>query len=108
MQPQVTTWDIRSFYPFTHPGIVLLVSLFLLLVPVVKLLRRTGHHPLWCLFAIFPGLNLIAFWFFAYKPWPTDKKSTNAGNKQYKSLSELSLIYSRSRLLRQNVSTGRR
>ena len=80
MQQQVTTWDIRSFYPYTHPGIVLLVSLFLLLVPVVKLLRRTGHHPLWCLFAIFPGLNLIAFWFFAYKPWPTDKKSTNAGN----------------------------
>jgi len=70
---QATSWDIRSFYPYTHPVIVLLVAVFLLLVPVVKLLRRTGHHPLWCLFAIFPALNLIAFWYFAYKPWPTDK-----------------------------------
>jgi hypothetical protein len=51
----------------------LAVWLFLFLVPVVKLLRRTGHNPLWSLFAIFPGVNLIAFWLFAFKPWPTDK-----------------------------------
>jgi hypothetical protein len=69
--------DLRSFY---HPVIFLLVFLFLLLVPVVQLLRRTGHRPVWCLFAIFPGLNILAFWFFAYKPWPTDKKSTTIGN----------------------------
>jgi hypothetical protein len=78
MQSQATSWDIRSFFPYTRPVIVLLVSVFLLLVPVVKLLRRTGHHPLWCLFAIFPALNLIAFWYFAYKPWPTDKESRSA------------------------------
>jgi hypothetical protein len=67
-------------YPLPNPYVVLLVLLFLLLVPVVKLLRRTGHHPVWCLFAIVPGLNLIAFWLFAFKPWPTDEKPTNAGN----------------------------
>jgi hypothetical protein len=50
------------------------VSLFVLFVPLAKLLRRTGHNPLWSLVAIFPGLNLIAFWFFAFKPWPVDKK----------------------------------
>jgi len=75
-----TSWDIRSFYPYTHPLVVLLVFLFLLLVPVVQLLRRTGHHPVWCLLALFPALNLIAFWLFAFKPWPTDKKLTNIGN----------------------------
>jgi hypothetical protein len=80
MQSQATSWDIRSLYLYTHPVFPLLVSVFLLLVPVVKLLRRTGHHPLWSLFAIFPALNLIAFWFFAYKPWPKDKESTSAGN----------------------------
>ena len=74
------SWDLRSFYPYTRPVVVLLVSLFLLLVPVAKLLRRTGHHPVWCLFAILPGLNLLAFWFFAFKPWPTDKKSSNTEN----------------------------
>jgi hypothetical protein len=50
----------------------LAIFLFLLLVPVIKLLRRTGHNPLWCLFAMFPGFNVIAFWIFAFKPWPTD------------------------------------
>jgi hypothetical protein len=50
------------------------VSLFVLFVPLAKLLRRTGHNPLWSLVAIFPGLNLIAFWFFAFKLWPVDKK----------------------------------
>jgi hypothetical protein len=72
--------EIRSFYPFTHPLIVTLVFLFVLLVPVVKLLRRTGHQPVWCLFALFPGLNIIAFWFFAFKPWPADIKAADAGN----------------------------
>jgi hypothetical protein len=74
------SWDIRSFYPYAHPVVSLLVFLFLLLVPVMQLLRRTGHRPVWCLLAIFPGLNLIAFWFFAFKPWPTDKTSTATGN----------------------------
>jgi hypothetical protein len=67
-------------YPLPNPYVVLLVLLFLLLVPVVKLLRRTRHHPVWCLFAIVPGLNLIAFWLFAFKRWPTDETPTNARN----------------------------
>ena len=77
MQAPSTGWDIRSMMsPFNDLIILLLVSLFVFLAPVVKLLRRTGHHPLWSLLAIFPVVNLIAFWFFAYKPWPTDKKAS--------------------------------
>jgi hypothetical protein len=57
--------------------IVMLVCIFVIVVPIVKLLRRTGHHPLWSLFVIFPALNVIAFWIFAFKPWPTDKPSDN-------------------------------
>ena len=75
MQEAAAQVDAQSFFSY-----VLLVSLFLLLVPVVRLLRRTGHHAAWCLLALFPVLNLIAFWFFAFKPWPTDKKSVNTGN----------------------------
>jgi hypothetical protein len=74
---QATSWDIRSLFPH-HVVMLLGVFLFLILVPVVKLLRRTGHHPVWCLLTIFPGLNLLAFWFFAFKPWPTDAKSPDA------------------------------
>jgi hypothetical protein len=71
--------DLRSLP--RHFGLfVLLVFLFLLLVPIVKLLRRTAHHPVWCILALFPVLNLGALWLFAFKPWPTDKQSANAGN----------------------------
>jgi len=73
-----SSWDIRSMYPlgeiFAHPLLFLVVFLFLFLPPAAKILRRTGHNPLWCVFALFPVLNLGAFWFFAFKSWPTDKK----------------------------------
>src|SRR6516225_7266155 len=52
--------DIRSLFTLPIVMTILVVSIFLLLVPVIKVLRRTGHHPLWGLFAIFPGLNLFA------------------------------------------------
>ncbi len=60
--------DIRSLFTLPIVMTILGVSIFLLWVPVIKVLRRTGHHPLWCLFAIFPGLNLIALCLFAFKP----------------------------------------
>ena len=81
-QATTTSWDLRSVFMSApiHTSVFLLgmlgVFLFLLLVPVIKLLRRTGHHPLWCLLAILPVANLGALWFFAFKPWPTDKQST--------------------------------
>jgi hypothetical protein len=77
---EATSVDIRSLTTYPVIAVMLGVFLFVLLVPVIKLLRRTGHHPLWCLLAIFPGLNAIAFWFFAFKTWPTEKKSANIGN----------------------------
>src|SRR5215469_12474112 len=56
--------SVSSF--FFHPA----RFSFLLVVPVVKLLRRTGHHSAWSTFVVFPGLNLIAFWYFAFNPGP--------------------------------------
>jgi predicted PurR-regulated permease PerM len=74
---EAVQWDLRSLHlPFAG----LLVFLFLLLVPVVQLLRRTGHNPVWCILALFTAINLIAFWLFAFKPWPTDRESRNVGN----------------------------
>jgi hypothetical protein len=69
---QAVSVDLRSFHAFFTTG--LLVFLFVLLVPVAKVLRRTGHNPAWCLLVIFPGLNFIALWIFAYKPWPRVEK----------------------------------
>ena len=80
MQEAGPTWDLRSIFSYQFAVPMLGVFLFLLLVPVIKLLRRTGHSAFWSLFAIFPGVNVIAFWVFAFKPWPTDKKSANIGD----------------------------
>ena len=73
MQEPATGWDVRSFLP-TLPLAMMGAFLVLVLVPVIHLLRRTGHNPVWCLLAIFPGLNVIAWWYFAFKSWPTDRK----------------------------------
>jgi hypothetical protein len=72
-----TSWDVRSLV--TVPSFVMMVgvTLFVFLVPIIKLLRRTGHHAFSCLLAVVPRLNFIAFWIFAFKPWPTDRTSVN-------------------------------
>lgn len=69
-------WDLRSLF-FVHPSVVLFVFFFFVVVPVTQILRRTGHNPVWCLLALVPGLNFLAFWFLAFKPWPTEQKSGN-------------------------------
>src|SRR5271167_4261386 len=54
-------WDLRSAYSY-FPFVVAVVFLILVLVPVVQLLRRTGHNPVWCILALLPVLNLGALW----------------------------------------------
>ena len=76
---EASPWDLRSFPQYFL--VVSLVFVFLLLVPAVQLLRRTGHHPVWCILSVFPVLNLGALWLFAFKPWPKDKKSATAGTE---------------------------
>jgi hypothetical protein len=75
-----TAWDVRSLMTFPFVFMMFGVFFFALLIPIIKLLRRTGHHAMWSLLALLPGLNFIAFWIFAFKPWPTDKPSANIGN----------------------------
>jgi hypothetical protein len=76
---EASQWDLRSLF-YVYHSVVLFVFLFVVVVPVVQILRRTGHNPVWCLLALVPGLNFLAFWFFAFKPWPTDKKPANTGD----------------------------
>jgi hypothetical protein len=78
MQEAATSWDLRSLVTFPRFLMMGGVTLFVFLMPIIKLLRRTGHHAIWCLFALVPGLNLVAFWIFAFKPWPTDRASVKA------------------------------
>ena len=72
---QQTTWGIRSMQYFgAHSLPFLIMFLLFIFLPAGRTLRRTGHNSLWCVLALFPVLNLIGLWFFAFKTWPTDKK----------------------------------
>jgi type II secretory pathway component PulF len=77
MQEAATSYDIRSLMTYPSFVLVMVVGLFIsflvFLIPIVKVLRRTGHNALWCLLAFVLGLNVIAFWIFAFKPWPADR-----------------------------------
>ncbi len=57
-----------------HWLIVILLVTFL--IPIARILRRTGHSPLWCLLWFVPLANVIALWVFAFKPWPVDTRAT--------------------------------
>ena len=73
-------WDIRSMSAYGPLGLIVpLVAFFIVLVPVGQVLRRTEHHPAWSLLVLFPGVNLIAAWFFAFKAWPM-QVATKAGS----------------------------
>ena len=71
---QQTTWDIRSMHSGVYLLPFLIIFLLVFLVPAGRILRRTGHNSFWCVLALFPVLNVVVLWFFAFKTWPTDKK----------------------------------
>lgn len=50
------------------------------LIPVARILSRTGHNAGWCVFCLFPLINLILLWVFAFKAWPTDKALAATGS----------------------------
>ncbi len=75
---EAQSWDLRSF---PLPIVFLAVFLFLSIFPAVRILQRTGHNPVWCVLAIFPVVNLLAFWFLAFKSWPTDKMRVRLNNR---------------------------
>jgi hypothetical protein len=47
-----------------------IVFSFLVLSPVIKILRRTGYSEWWALLMFAPGVNIVALWLFAYGRWP--------------------------------------
>jgi hypothetical protein len=61
-------------YSVSHWLVVLLI--LSAVVPVAKVLRRTGHNPAWALLYFFPLVNFIALWVFAFKSWPSDRKDS--------------------------------
>lgn len=51
-------------------GFMLLVYLVLIVIPMAKIVGRTGYNRWWTVLAFIPLVNLIALWFFAFSQWP--------------------------------------
>jgi hypothetical protein len=50
--------------------LVVAVYIALLVVPVAKILSKAGFSGWWSLLAIFPIVNIICLWVFAFMRWP--------------------------------------
>ncbi len=53
-----------------HWLIILAVLFGLLGLPIVRILRRTGHSGWWVIALLIPIVNWIGLWVFAYSKWP--------------------------------------
>lgn len=50
--------------------LVVLIYLFVIGLPVSIILRRAGYSRAWAILAIFPLINVIGLWIFAFSKWP--------------------------------------
>ena len=56
-----------------HVLIILIILSFL--IPIQRILHRTGYSRWWCLLVLLPVLNWIGIWLLAYVSWPAVDKS---------------------------------
>jgi len=65
------------------PLVMLLIILTLVLYPVWRIVKRTGHSPWWSLLMFIPLVNFIGLWTLAFAPWPAieNKPGFSDGNK---------------------------
>ena len=57
--------------------LVVLIYLVVIGLPVSIILRRAGYSRAWAILAIFPLINVIGLWIFAFSKWPAlDKRNS--------------------------------
>ena len=52
-------------------AIVVVVYLVIILWPVARICRRTGHTPWLAILAVIPVANVVLLWFIALSRWPS-------------------------------------
>ena len=50
--------------------IIVIVFVFVYLFPAIKIVRKAGYSGWWCILLLFPIVNLIMLWIFAFARWP--------------------------------------
>jgi membrane protein DedA with SNARE-associated domain len=73
MQPQ--SFDIHSFFGIGF-WFAFLFWIVIILIPIFRILKRTGHAPLWSILFVIPLVNVVALYVFAFKRWPTANNPT--------------------------------
>jgi hypothetical protein len=68
---EATQYDLRNLFA---PGLLIACFFWLaiILVPIVRILKRTGHAPGWSVLFAIPLVNFVALWIFAFKSWPIE------------------------------------
>ena len=52
------------------PLVMLVIVLSILLIPLWRIVKRTGHSPWWSLLIFIPLGNFIGLWLLAFVRWP--------------------------------------
>lgn len=56
----------------------LIVALVFCLVPLWRIVKRSGMNPILSLLWLLPVANIIFLWVFAYAEWPALRRETAA------------------------------
>lgn len=51
---------------------LMMIFAFIFVLPVWRILKRTGHNPALSLLAVVPFVNIIALYVFAFQRWPIE------------------------------------
>jgi len=57
--------------------IVVLIVLFVLLFPIIKILQKAGYSGWWVLLWFVPIGNVVALWIFAFADWPALRRASS-------------------------------
>ncbi|HEY4164152.1 MAG TPA: hypothetical protein VGM59_13890 [Dongiaceae bacterium] len=60
-------------------ALILLVLVFVLLIPYVKIIKKAGYSSWWVLTLFIPLVNFIMLWVFAFARWPLEDRADGRG-----------------------------
>lgn len=55
--------------------VIVLITLFVVIFPIWRILTRTGNSGWWSLLSLIPFANLILLYGIAFGPWPIEKRN---------------------------------
>ena len=63
-------FGLLPFLPMWAEYLVAGIALMIMLIAGGIAIGKTGRNPAWALLLLFPWVQIIAFWMWAYCKWP--------------------------------------